>query len=179
MAASDETGKRFYGSTILPLLYLPIPRYMWPDKPRTNEYAFELSSSLRPVTQVGMTPLLAGESYVNFGWMGCAFIPFLYMLGMQMAFQRVRNLGITSAARLVYVVFLVTMIQVVPRWAELTYPSLDCVVSSDRWMGRNQHTHGIRQSAWGDILTGVTRSMEQTQGRELIMCSRNASQRSK
>ena len=112
MAAADETGKRFYGSTILPLLYVPIPRYMWPDKPRTNEYAFELSSSLRPITQVGMTPLLSGESYLNFGWIGCALIPFLYMLGMQMAFQRVRNLGVTSAARLVYIVFLATMLQV-------------------------------------------------------------------
>ena len=81
MAAADEEGRRFYGATVLPLLYLPIPRFVWPDKPRMNEYAFELSSPLRPVTKVGMVTLLSGESYLNFGWIGCAAIPFLYLVG--------------------------------------------------------------------------------------------------
>jgi hypothetical protein len=112
MAASDETGQRFYGSTILPLLYLPIPRYLWPDKPRVNEYAFQLSSPLRPMTQVGMTPLLSGESYLNFGWTGCAVIPFLYILGMQTAFHWVRDHGSASIGRLIYTIFLLSMIPV-------------------------------------------------------------------
>ncbi len=112
MAAADEAGQRFYGATVVPLLYLPIPRIVWPDKPRMNEYAYELSSPLRPITQVGMVPLLSGESYLNFGWIGCAVIPFLYILGMQIAFQWVRDRGITSAARFIYLVFLVSMVQV-------------------------------------------------------------------
>lgn len=112
MAAADESGQRFYGSTILPMLYLPIPRFVWPDKPRTNEFAVGLSSSSRRMVQSGYTPTLSGESYLNFGWIGCAVIPFLYLLFMQRAYGKVSGLGITSAARWVYLVFLVCMVQV-------------------------------------------------------------------
>jgi hypothetical protein len=112
MAAADEEGLRFYGATILPLLYLPIPRFMWPDKPRMNEFAYDVTSPMRPVVQAGMTTQLSGESYLNFGWIGCAVIPFLYVWGMQVGYRRVRNYGISSAARMIYLVFLISLIQV-------------------------------------------------------------------
>jgi hypothetical protein len=112
MASADELGRRFHGGTILPMLYLPIPRFVWPDKPRVNEFAWELSTPLRPVAELGITPTLSGESYLNFGWTGCAVIPFLYLLGMQIAYRRISNRGITSAARWIYLVLLVCMIQV-------------------------------------------------------------------
>ena len=51
MAAADEQGRRYYGATLLPLLYLPIPRFAWPDKPLQSGYQFELSSSLRQIEQ--------------------------------------------------------------------------------------------------------------------------------
>jgi hypothetical protein len=111
MAAADETGRRFYGATVLPLLTLPIPRFAWPDKPRLNEYAVELTSASRPILMVGMTPMLAGEAYLNFGWIGCAAIPFIYLYAMQQAYLRVREDGI-SARRWVYLLFLVSMTQV-------------------------------------------------------------------
>jgi hypothetical protein len=112
MASADETGKRFYGATLLPLLYLPIPRFVWPDKPLQNEYAWELSSSLRRIEPIGMSAQLSGESYVDFGWIGTAIIPFLYLLGMQSFYRRVRNHEITSIARWVYLILLISMVQV-------------------------------------------------------------------
>jgi hypothetical protein len=112
MGAADETGRRFYGATVLPLMYLPIPRFIWPDKPRVNEYAWELTSSLRPIAVVGMVPLLSGEAYLNFGWIGCAVIPFIYILGIQTFYVRTKTYGIISPARFMYVVFLVSMLQV-------------------------------------------------------------------
>jgi hypothetical protein len=112
MAAADEHDKRYYGATLLPLLYTPIPRFAWPDKPMPNEYQWELSSSLRPIEPIGMTPQLSGESYVNFGWMGCAVIPFLYMLGLQTLYWRVRNQEIMSVSRWIYLILLVAMVQV-------------------------------------------------------------------
>jgi hypothetical protein len=112
MAAADEAGRRFYGATVLPLLTLPIPRFAWPDKPRLNEYAAELTSASRPMLQVGMTPMLAGEAYLNFGWAGCAAIPFIYIYAMQKAYRRVRDQDLTSAGRWVYLLFLVSMTQV-------------------------------------------------------------------
>lgn len=112
MAAADEADKRYYGATLLPLLYLPIPRFVWPDKPLQNAYAWELASSRRPIEPVGMTAQLSGESYVNFGWFGCAAIPFLYVLGMQTAYIRVRNRDVTSVARWIYLILLISMVQV-------------------------------------------------------------------
>lgn len=112
MAAADEAGKRFYGTTVLSVVYLPIPRFVWPDKPRLNDYAVELTSSSRALVREGLTPNLSGEAYLNFGWTGCAVIPFFYILGMQMAYRRVRNQGIMSPARWVYLLFLVCMVQV-------------------------------------------------------------------
>ncbi len=112
MAASDETGVRFYGTTYVPLIYLPIPRFMWPDKPAMNQYAYDLSSTSRAFAQNGMTPNLTGESYLNFGWIGCAAIPFGYLFLMQMAYLRVRGQGTESAERWIYVLYLVFMIQV-------------------------------------------------------------------
>jgi hypothetical protein len=112
MAAADEAGRRFYGATTLPLFYLPIPRFVWPDKPRQNDAALELSTESRQIAQVGMVPTLSGESYINFGWMGCAVIPFLYILGMQIACRRVSSYDITSAARWVYLIMLISMLQI-------------------------------------------------------------------
>jgi oligosaccharide repeat unit polymerase len=112
MAAADEAGVRFYGSTVLPLVYLPIPRFLWRDKPSMAEYQKKITSPSRPIALVGMTPNLAGEGYLEFGWTGCAVIPFFYMLGMQTAFRRVSRLGITSVARWTYLIFLVAMLQI-------------------------------------------------------------------
>jgi oligosaccharide repeat unit polymerase len=112
MAAADEQGKRFYGATLLPLIYLPIPRFVWPDKPAVNQYAHEIDTPGRPFAQDGMTPQLSGESYVNFGFWGCAIIPFLYMVGMQTAYRKVRHYDIWSAGRMIYLVYIVSMIQI-------------------------------------------------------------------
>lgn len=112
MHATDQAGVRFHGATVLPLIYLPIPRFLWPDKPRLNEYVLQISSSSRNFADFGMTPNLSGESYMNFGWFGCAAIPFLYMFGMQMAFVRTKNRGTFSAGNWLYIIFLVSMPQV-------------------------------------------------------------------
>ena len=110
MAASDEAGKHFYGATLLPLLYIPIPRYLWPEKPRMNDWELELASKQRPFF-AGMVATFSGDSYVNFGWLGCAGIPFLYMALMQAGYRRAKDQGITSSDRWIYLICLVTMIQ--------------------------------------------------------------------
>lgn len=112
MAAADESGVRMYGATLLPLVYLPIPRYMWPDKPRLNQFMVGISSSARPFVQSGMTPTLCGEAYLNFGWFGCFFVPFIYLYAMSRAYLRVRNHTIASAGRWIYMASLVVFIQV-------------------------------------------------------------------
>ncbi len=112
MAAADQANRRFYGSTVLPLIYLPIPRFLWPDKPPINEAGREISTASRMIIQTGIIPLMSGEAYINFGWIGCAVIPFLYILGMQLAWRRVRSHDITSVARWIYLIYLVLMVEI-------------------------------------------------------------------
>lgn len=112
MAAADDLGKRFYGSTVLPLVYLPIPRYLWPDKPSIAQFAIDLTSNGRPIATTGMTALLTGESYINFGWLGCFAVPFLYMFAMMYGYYRVRYSDPASAQRWFYLVMFIALIQV-------------------------------------------------------------------
>ena len=112
MAAADEAGKRFYGGTLAPLLFLPIPRFLWPDKPRLNDAALQITSGSRQIVQVGMVPTLAGDSYLNFGWLGCFLIPFVYMFLMHRMFLRISGHGIASSEQLIYLILFAAMLQV-------------------------------------------------------------------
>lgn len=112
MAAADAAGKRYYGSTILPLLSLPIPRFLWPEKPGINAYAVELSTGSREISRMGLTPNLSGESYVNMGWFGCFLIPFVYLFLMQIAFLCTKDPPYFTTGWWLYLLFLVCMLQI-------------------------------------------------------------------
>lgn len=83
MALVDQHGSYFYGSTLLPLLTLPIPRPWWPAKPSTFGWAWTISRPDRPVAEDGMVPGIVGEGYVNFGYLGVVLFPMLaaYLYG--------------------------------------------------------------------------------------------------
>jgi oligosaccharide repeat unit polymerase len=78
----DEHDHYFYGSTIFPLIFLPVPRQLWPEKPSLVEYLYEIRNKERPMYWAGMTPTLLGESYANFGLAGIAVIPLLVGYGL-------------------------------------------------------------------------------------------------
>ncbi|APR82155.1 Hypothetical protein A7982_07504 [Minicystis rosea] len=67
------------GSGFLPILYAPIPRFIWPNKPTTREtfqrYAvvFGRQTELGAITTAINLPLLT-EGYWNFGWPGIVFV---------------------------------------------------------------------------------------------------------
>lgn len=160
MAAADEAGVRFHGTMDLPLVFLPIPRFVWPDKPSMAEYAQKITSPLRPIAAVGMTPNLSGQGYMEFGWIGCAIIPFLYLYGMQTAYRRVSGLGITSVARWVYLIFLVSMLQVfrdglislciypfVIYLALLSWGAISKLLSMNRDGVRYRNSHDVLQAS--------------------------------
>jgi hypothetical protein len=65
-----------YGQSLMQILYAPIPRIIWPDKPTSNEevaqhYAVifgRQTERASETTAIGMTLLI--EGYWNFGWIG-------------------------------------------------------------------------------------------------------------
>jgi hypothetical protein len=69
-----------YGQSLVQLLYAPIPRILWPDKPTSREevaqrYAVifgRQSERAAESTAVGMSVLV--EGYWNLGWFGVAFV---------------------------------------------------------------------------------------------------------
>ena len=53
MTQVDERGRFFYGSTYSGLLFLPVPRAFWPDKPGLIEWRKEIQTPWRPTGQMG------------------------------------------------------------------------------------------------------------------------------
>ena len=83
MTAVDDHGKFFLGASLYPVLVNPIPRQLWPEKPRFNDYLVEISTPDRPLATTGATLMLIGDGYLNFGYLGVIIVPCIaaYYLG--------------------------------------------------------------------------------------------------
>ena len=66
----DERGQFYYGGTYLPLLVLPVPRALWPDKPGQSDWRIKIQAPWRPTGQIGAIATFMGEAYANFGYPG-------------------------------------------------------------------------------------------------------------
>ena len=112
MTLVDRRGDFYYGSAWAPYLVSPIPRQWWPDKPRLNEYLWEISTVDRPMSDIGMIPTLVGDSYVNFGYIGVVIVPFIVAFIYGAAHFHALRRHHFSLARLAYIVFASILIQV-------------------------------------------------------------------
>jgi hypothetical protein len=108
---SDERGERFWGKPWLMIFSAPIPRQIWLDKPPLNEYLYTLQTSERPMATMGMTPLIFGDAYLNFGIIGVAFWPLIVGYFMGRLYHKAMLRGHLTAHRLVYLVLLATSLQ--------------------------------------------------------------------
>jgi hypothetical protein len=112
MTLVDLHGHWFWGTTIAPLFVSPMPRLLWPEKPRINQYQKDLDVPDRNMAALDMTAGLVGESYANFGWFGVAFIPFLVSLCYSLAYRQVENGTVNTPGSLLYLFCLSTYMQV-------------------------------------------------------------------
>jgi hypothetical protein len=71
----DDSSRYFYGTTVYPLLFLPVPRQLWPEKPEVSTYLYEIRNPVRPIYWGGMGGTMLGEAYANFGVIGIALVP--------------------------------------------------------------------------------------------------------
>ena len=74
----DYNEKKFWGSTYLGVVTLPIPRDWWPGKPALNEHVIEISTPTRQFGREGRIITYLGEAYANFGYAGFVIIPALF-----------------------------------------------------------------------------------------------------
>jgi hypothetical protein len=71
----DTNDRKFWGSTYVAIVTLPIPRAWWPNKPGLADHLQEISTSGRNYAVEGRITTYLGESYLNFGYAGFFLIP--------------------------------------------------------------------------------------------------------
>lgn len=108
----DMAGHKYYGSIYLPLLTLPIPRALWPDKPVLAGFVTDISTTHRPMATSGMITTYLGEAYANFGVLGIVFVPPLVAIALAMFYRKAYSVPRLSLMRFAYVLVSVNLIQV-------------------------------------------------------------------
>lgn len=108
----DKKGKIYYGTTLAPLLVSPVPRQIWPGKPKLNEWQREISSYYRPFDVIGSIATLYGESYANFRYLGLLFIPAFLFYGLTRWYRRMYTKPIYDINKFFYTLIFCCMIQV-------------------------------------------------------------------
>jgi hypothetical protein len=77
LSLADTNDRKFWGSTYMAIITLPIPRAWWPKKPGLADHIQEISTSGRNYAVEGRITTYLGESYLNFGYAGFFIIPAL------------------------------------------------------------------------------------------------------
>lgn len=108
----DQKGKYYYGSTYLNLLLIPIPRPFWQDKPSLVQWITDVSTSSRNLKELGAIPTIYGEAYVNFGYLGIIFIPFLFAKYSARWYYKILSTHPQSVNLYLYLYFSAIIIQV-------------------------------------------------------------------
>lgn len=108
----DAKDTLYLGSIYIPLLTLPIPRALWPNKPSLAGFVEDISTRSRPMARSGMITTYLGEAYANFGVVGIFVVPIVLAVTLAMFHRRARAAPYHSVLRFVYVLLSVNLLQV-------------------------------------------------------------------
>ena len=111
LSLADSNERKFWGSTYLAIVTLPIPRAWWPNKPGLADHLQEISTAGRQYNVEGRIITYLAESYLNFGYAGFFLIPALmgYVLT---SYCLHATLGpMQRLSRYVYLVFFMALVQ--------------------------------------------------------------------
>ena len=108
----DQHGGYYYGSTYFTLLFSPIPRQFWENKPSLIQWMTDVSTPARNLKELGSVATLYGESYANFGIFGVIFIPFLFAKYSARWYYKILHTNAQSANLFLYLCFASMIIQV-------------------------------------------------------------------
>jgi len=107
----DGNDRKFWGSTYLAIVTLPVPRAWWPDKPGLADHLQEISTSGRRYDIEGRILTYLGEAYANFGYAGLLLIPPLLGYLLTMACLRATAGPMLRLGRYLYLVFFMAFVQ--------------------------------------------------------------------
>ena len=107
----DGNDHKFWGSTYLAIVTLPMPRAWWPNKPGLADHLQEISTSGRRYDVEGRILTYLGEAYANFGYAGLILIPALLGYLLTAACVRATTGPMLRLGRYLYLVFFMALIQ--------------------------------------------------------------------
>jgi len=107
----DSNERKFWGSTYLAIITLPVPRAWWPNKPGLADHLQEISTSGRQYNIEGRIITYLGESYLNFGYAGLILIPALLGYLLTAACLQATSGPMLRLGRYVYLVFFMALVQ--------------------------------------------------------------------
>jgi hypothetical protein len=108
----DRRDELYMGSIFLPLLTLPVPRALWPEKPILAGYLQDISTTSRPMATSGMISTYLGESYANFGIAGIILVPPILAFLLAFFCRKAYEVQHNSVMRFAYILLSVNLIQV-------------------------------------------------------------------
>lgn len=108
----DQHGGYYYGSTYFTLIFAPIPRQFWENKPSLVQWMTDVSTPARNLKELGSVATIYGESYANFGIFGIIFIPFLFAKYSARWYYKILDTNAQSANLFFYLCFAAMVIQV-------------------------------------------------------------------
>ena len=107
----DGNDHKFWGSTYLAIVTLPVPRAWWPNKPGLADHLQEISTSGRRYDIEGRIMTYLGEAYANFGYAGMIIIPAMLGYLLTAACMRATTGPMLRLGRYLYLVFFMALIQ--------------------------------------------------------------------
>ena len=107
----DYNGRKFWGSTYVAIITLPIPRAWWPGKPGLADHLQEITTSGRNYSEEGRIITYLGESYLNFGYAGLFIIPALMGYLLTAYCLHTATGPMQRVSRYVYLVIFMALVQ--------------------------------------------------------------------
>ena len=111
LSLADSNERKFWGSTYLAIVTLPVPRAWWPNKPGLADHLQEISTSGRRYDVEGRIITYLGEAYLNFGYAGMMLIPAFMGYILTAACLRATAGPMQRLARYIYLVFFMALVQ--------------------------------------------------------------------
>jgi hypothetical protein len=111
LSLTDSNERKFWGSSYLAIVTLPIPRAWWPNKPGLADHLQEISTSGRRFDIEGRILTYLGEAYLNFGYAGMVLMPALLGYLLTVFCLKATTGPMLRLGRYLYLVFFMALIQ--------------------------------------------------------------------
>lgn len=112
LTLTDDYGQFFYGEPYLSVVTVPIPRTLWPEKPGLADHIQVISTSARPLNEVGGVTTLVGDLYLNFWLLGITAGAFALGRFAISAYRGAYSRSFLSMQRLMYLILVSSLIQI-------------------------------------------------------------------